>query len=100
MATYQIINGQCVLAQHCFNASDLPVESLWVPADGSIRRVIVQSVDVERNVVRYQDKRTDKVHELDLLKFQARNSLVVNSTAEWQHLVQPKSRFQRAYAEA
>lgn len=87
MAKLVLMHGQSALAQHFFKPSELTVGSVWIPADGTVRRVTIEEIDVERGEVTYRDNRTEKRYEKDSFSFQTRYCLVVNDPGKFAHLL-------------
>lgn len=87
MARYENMHGLCILAGHTFSAADLRPDTLWIPADGSLRRIRLDSIDVERQEVKYTDMGNHRSFERDSFGFQCRYCLVVNDIKEFAHLL-------------
>lgn len=87
MARYENIHGLCILAGHTFAAADLPEQSLWIPADGTLRRIRLDSIDVPRQEVKYTDLGNGRSFERDSFGFQCRYCLVVNDAQQYAHLL-------------
>ncbi len=87
MARYENMHGQCVLAGHTFAAADIKPGSLWIPADGSLRRIRVDKVDVATGDVYYTDLGNSRRLERDTFGFQCRYCLVVNDVKDFAHLL-------------
>ncbi len=88
MAQYELMHGQCVLVGHVFDVKDLEAGTLWIPADGAVRRIRLESANVLTSEVTYRDIMLNKRFVRDAFEFQTRYHLVIDHTAKFAHLVQ------------